>query len=215
MIQTHDEVKANFPALYYGERLVDAAEQHGDLIDQRRHQLLENWSGRPAQDLDQSATIRAYRLFHEALGLNPEKTRPSVEDLIIRCVRKGYLPAINNVVDACNITAATFLLAMAVFDLDKFIGTPVVRYSDEGERFQAIGRTQPEALRGRQVVLCDERNAISIFARKDSELYKIQPTTKKVLLVACRVEGIPDHLVTEALAFAGEMIGGSSLGRPA
>lgn len=211
MIGVSSEVQARFPGLYYGEAVLEniVVRESSSRIEEEKQLLLEEWRGKSKADLDENEMIQTYREFYRSLGLNPKKKPPAMETLIVRCVLRGFLPKINNVVDVCNIASAKYLLPMAVFDLDQFVGEATLRYSTGEELIQPIGRPQPEPIRSGLVILSDEANVISIFSFRDSEFYKIQPTTRNILMVGCHIDGIEDQRITDALTFATGLINAS------
>jgi DNA/RNA-binding domain of Phe-tRNA-synthetase-like protein len=208
VIDVSSEVRAHFPGLYYGEAILEniVVEESSDRIEKEKQLLLKDWLDKSKSDLVENQVIQTYREFYRSLGLDPKKNPPAMESLIVRCVLRGFFPKINNVVDACNVASAKYLLPMAVFDLDRFVGQAVLRYSREGELLQPIGRTQPESIKSGLVILSDEANVLSVFSYKDSEFYKIQPETRNVLLIACHVSGIADQRITDALNYASNLI---------
>ncbi|MDQ4070181.1 MAG: phenylalanine--tRNA ligase beta subunit-related protein, partial [Actinomycetota bacterium] len=137
------------------------------------------------------------------------RNRLPAEDLIARYLAKGAFPTVNNVVDGCNAACVQFLVAMAVFDMDKLNGQLVVRHARPEEEFQQIGRDRPSRLPPERIVLADDTRVISLFAFKDSQFTKITPTTENVLLAACQVPGIADETLEEALDYATALISSS------
>ena len=70
---------------------------------------------------------RELQLLHEIfrqVGVNPRKLQPSCERLIRLMIRKGRLPSINNLVDACNLVSARYVCSIGAHDLQK-ISPPV------------------------------------------------------------------------------------------
>lgn len=209
MVSVHSEVKMKYPALYYGQVVMNNinVQESNEHINKERQQLLKEWEGKSEDHLNESHAVQAYRRFYLSMGFNPKKKPPAIESLIVRCVLRGFIPRINNIVDACNIAAVKYTLCMAAFDPDKFIGQPILRFSKDGEYIQPIGREKPDLIQKKSVVLADEEHVVSIFSYKDSELYKIQPETKNVLLIACHIAGIEDQQINDALYYWKQLLG--------
>ena len=178
----------------------------GAVLSEECERLCRRWRGAPSPSLEHEPTVAAYHAFYRRVGLDPRRNRLPAEDLIARYLAKGTFPIVNNVVDGCNAACVEFLVAMAVFDLDKLGSQLIVRHAVPGEEFQQIGRDRPSRLPAERIVLADDKRVISLFAFKDSHFTKIDPTTENILLAACQVPGIAEATLEEALDYATRLI---------
>lgn len=209
LVQINRFVQEKFPYIYYKETTLRGVSvlSSPEVIEKEKMRLISEWKQVGAKsELRQNQRLSAYKKYYQQIGTEFSKQLPPTETLILRCLVKGFFPAVNNIVDACNIAAVRFFLSMAVFDIDKFVGVPELRFSENGEKFQPIGRQEPQILDGGHVVLADKEKIISIFSFKDSDHTKVERSTQNVLLVGCHVDGIQDEDINLALSRVLELI---------
>lgn len=153
-------------------------------------------------DVDQlknNPIVRAYRNVMWRLGIDPTKIRPSSEALVRRILRRSYIPSINNIVDACNISSIKNLIVISVIDLDKVSPPLTLRFAKTGEEFIDLSG-KVRFLKDNEVVLSDsEGYIVHLYQHRDSAKSAINPDTKKVIAVAYGAEGIPRHKLVRAL----------------
>ena len=143
--------------------------------------------------------IRAYRVTMWRLGIDPTKIRPSSEALIRRLLRRGFIPSINNVVDACNIASIETLIPISVFDFSKITPPLLIRYSFEGEEFTDISG-KIKVLKSREVVLVDGKNTVlHLYPHRDSKYSAVTKNTNKLLVIGYGAMDVPKVLVSKAL----------------
>ena len=101
---------------------------------------------------------------------------------------------INNVVDAGNLASIETLIPIGLYDLDKIVGQPVLRFARRDEEFIDItGRIRK--IEPNTIVLADDVGLIHIFPHRDSVRTMIEWNTRRVLIIACGVENVPNSLV--------------------
>lgn len=92
-------------------------------------------------DINKRPGIAATRKAYKALGKDPNRYRPSQEQLMRRIVRGLGLYFIDNLVDTGNLLSLTFGSSIGVFDRDKIEGdTITVGVGEAGEPYEGIGR---------------------------------------------------------------------------
>ena len=165
------------------------------------------------EKLKEDPIIRAYRDFYWRIGIDPTKQRPSSEALIRRILRDKGIPIINNVVDAGNIASIKTAIPIGLYDKDAITGNLIFRFAEENEVFDPIGG-EKEILKANQIILADNRGIIHVFPHRDSKRTMIKESTKRVLVVACGVPGVPDNLVLRASDITVEYIIKMAGGKP-
>jgi DNA/RNA-binding domain of Phe-tRNA-synthetase-like protein len=143
--------------------------------------------------------IRFYRDIMWRLGIDPTKVRVSSEALLRRVLRGGSFPAINNVVDACNLASLETLIPISVFDLSKIRGDLRLRKAKPNEVFVSLDGTE-RLLTGDEVVLADDSgNILNLYPHRDSKIASVDMNTRSVLVIAYGAPGVPQSLVRGAV----------------
>lgn len=156
------------------EKSIHVAEQ--ELID-------GTWEPQAGAD----PSIESWRVAYRSFGLNPNRTRPSVDALSRRVARDRKLPRINPVVDAYNLVSLRYGLPAGAFDLDVVDGDIVIRRAGPDEPFRGIGGDD-ELVRAGEIVYAD---ACRLLTRgwnyRDCDHTKVTPTSRTVLFMVERV----------------------------
>ena len=121
-----------------------------------------------------AATRRAYKIF----GKDPNRYRPSQEQLMRRVVRGLGLYNVNNLVDAGNLFSLSTGCAVGIFDRDKIQGDKIILgVGREGEPYEGIGRGELN-ISGMPVI----RDAAGGFGTptSDNERTKTELSTKRI-----------------------------------
>lgn len=149
--------------------------------------------------LKEHPIVNAYRKFMWTVGIDPTKVRPSGEALVRRTLRKGILPQVNSVVDACNMASSLTLVPISVFDLER-ISLPIyLRRALPGELFVDFGGRR-KTLTGKEVVVTDGRNKIlHLLLYRDSNVAPVTKESRNVLIIGYGVPGVPRHRVRTAV----------------
>jgi DNA/RNA-binding domain of Phe-tRNA-synthetase-like protein len=153
-------------------------------------------------DTKANPVAQAYRKFYWSIGLDPTKIRPAGEALRRRVLNGGRLPKINSVVDAGNYVSAKTLVPIGLYDTLTLSGSLMLKHSEGGELFLAIGSNVEETLPPGVPILIDcaePKHALHLFPHRDSQRTKITSRTKSVLVVGAGVEGVDPAIVQRAV----------------
>ena len=146
------------------------------------------------QDL---AEVKAYRAFFKTMGADPSSYRPAPEYLLRRAL-DNRLPAINNLVDVCLLTAVEHWVAAGVYDAEKIKGDALTTLAVETEPFELIdGRKlspKPD-----EVVLRDDKKLLAAYTLGDSKAAMLTQKTSNVLIVIWNAPGIGRERVEAAV----------------
>ncbi|MEC1291088.1 B3/B4 domain-containing protein [Bacillus mojavensis] len=163
---------------------------------------LAQWRGKTKQDVKQTGVIKAYNAFFESIGLQTKKTPPSVQNMIQRFLLKDQLvkyPKINPIVDVLNVAAVQSLIPLGAFDLDKINGEMRLDVSFAGESFLPVNSDNEIRLSTGSLVIRDDSRILSQFCYRDSDYQKITDQSAKIRIMGCRVEGVRDIDVIQAV----------------
>lgn len=116
-------------------------------------------------------------------GFSPSGRNKPCNEYLVNAAREGRFPAINNIVDVCNLLSLDSGLPLCVQDLDA-TGTDLeIRYGQPGEKYVFNAAGQEIDLKG-LICLC-RRDATGSHPLsnpiKDSMQGKVKPTTRNIL----------------------------------
>ncbi len=137
------------------------------------------------------AEIAAFQQLHRRVGVSPRKEQSSIERLVLLALKRGELPAINNLVDAYNLVSLRTRCSLGAHDLDA-IALPVsLRLLTGQESFTPLGETTPVAVVPGEYGYVDatERLLCRLDVRQ-ADFSKVTERTRNVLLI---VEGTAEH----------------------
>ncbi|MBD5181753.1 MAG: hypothetical protein HDS98_04300 [Bacteroidales bacterium] len=164
--------------MIYMEADVDNAET-GDELKREFDRLTESIAEiYQIPDVNKRPAIAATRQAYKTFGKDPNRYRPSQEQLMRRVVRGLGLYNVNNLVDSGNILSLTTGCSVGVFDRDKIQGDLIrLGVGEEGEPYEGIGRG-PINISGIPVI----RDAEGGFGTptSDNERTKTELDTKRV-----------------------------------
>ena len=185
-----------FPGLSIVSTTLDAtAGRSPEALREQLRLLSDRIGGAQAIQLRQQPIPWAYRVFFRHIGLDPDTTRTPVEQLIFERIHDGTFKSGDRVQDALTIGIVEVGVALRAFDADRVEGRIGLRLSTEGEAFE--GRTSP--LPDGTIVVADERRPLGIIFDKTADGRGVRRRTRRVLLAAIGVRGVPDIALEEAL----------------
>ena len=85
-----------------------------------------------------------------------------------------------------------------IYDLEKMVGCPVIRNSEDGEQFTGIGNVNSTLAEGIPV-LSDDEGIIHLYPYRDSVRTMITEDCTEALVVSCGVRGMRKKTVERAL----------------
>ncbi|MEM0182316.1 MAG: phenylalanine--tRNA ligase beta subunit-related protein [Thermoproteus sp.] len=164
-------------------------------------------------ELKDNKTIRIYRDFYwRVIGIDPTKQRPAQEALLRRVLRGEELPRINPAVDIGNAASIKWLVPVGLYDIDKIGGDILELRWSKGETFYPIGG-KPTTVNG-QIILAKGETVLHVYPYRDSELTKVDESTKNILIVIAGLKGIDDNILIECSKFISmnyeKLLGGKS-----
>jgi DNA/RNA-binding domain of Phe-tRNA-synthetase-like protein len=171
-------------------------------VRDRLRQLASRITGGHVIHMRQDHVPWAYRVFWRQVGIDPDSDRTPVEAIALERLRSGGLKSRNLLDDAITIATLETGVPLLAFDADR-VGTAIgLRLSGEGELLGGSGRP----LSTRQIVVADESRSLALVSGEVSEDHGVTPTTRRVVLAALEVHGVPRISVEEALWTVAEML---------
>ena len=173
-------------------------------VKERLKDLAGRFSGAQAVNLRHQAIPWAYRVFYRHIGLDPDEQRTPVEEIALERMRKGGFPSQNLLDDALTIAIAESGVALRAFDADRVEGRLGIRLSEPGEPLEGRPGTLPP---GTLVIADDVRPLALLFGAMGSGR-GVSKETKRTLICAIQVRGVPDIAIEEALWLAAGVMRG-------
>jgi DNA/RNA-binding domain of Phe-tRNA-synthetase-like protein len=197
------ELGEEFPGLSIASTTLEAGSGRSpEALKERLRLLSDRFAGQQAIVLRQRQIPWAYRVFFRHIGMDPDTTRTPIEQLAFERMHDGTFKSRNRVDDALTIGMVEVGVALRAFDADRVEGRLGLRLSAEGEKFE--GRVSP--LPVGTIVIADEKRALEVLFGKTAQGRGVQKKTKRTILVAIGVRGVPDIALEEGLWVAASAI---------
>ena len=160
--------------------------------------LSDRFTGGQAIVLRQKPVPHSYRVFFRHIGLDPDRTQTPVEALALDRMQRGRFRSRNLLDDALTIAIAETGVAVRAFDAGKVSGEVGIRASSAGEALEG----RPGELPSGTLVIADSERPLALLFGATGEGRGVHPRTRRTLLVAIQVKGVPEIAVEEALWLA-------------
>lgn len=191
-----EELAEEFPALKIVTSTIEAKTgKSPQVLRDQLNELSDRISGPNAVNVRHQPIPWAYRVFFRHIGLDPDKIRTPIEQLIFERIYDGTLYTHKRVEDAITVAVIEVGVAIQIFDSDRVEGEVGVRRSVEGEGFE--GRVSP--LLAGTLVIADEKRPLSILFGATAKGRTPDRKTRRMLLTAIGVNGVPDIALDEGL----------------
>ena len=194
------ELAEEFPELGLEFAPVDARPGRTPAAVKERLKALSNrYTGGRVIHMRQDPIPWAYRVFYRQIGIDPDTDRTPAERVALERLKWGGFRSRNIVDDALTIAIAETGVPVIALDGDR-VGTALgLRLAGDAER---LGPTRP--LSARQIVVADEQRPLAVLFGDIAEDAGVTPTTRRMVLVALQVKGVPRISIEEALWTAAE-----------
>jgi DNA/RNA-binding domain of Phe-tRNA-synthetase-like protein len=151
--------------------------------------------------------IASWHEAYRAFGSNPRRSRPSVDALLRRLVRRGGLPRVNGAVDAYNATSVRFAVPAGAFDVDELDGRVDIRFAAPQDRFTPLGEPgEAETPNEGEVVYAQGSEVLTRhWNHRDAHRTRVQESTRSAVFMLERVSAA---VPAERLASAGGHLAG-------
>jgi DNA/RNA-binding domain of Phe-tRNA-synthetase-like protein len=135
--------------------------------------------------------VAAFGQLHRRVGVSGRKEQSSIERLLLLALKRGELPAINNLVDAYNLVSLRTRCSLGAHDLDALALPVSLRLLMGRESFTPLGETTTAAVVPGEYGYVDA--ADRLLCRLDvrqADFSKVTQRTRNALLI---VEGSAEH----------------------
>ena len=173
-------------------------------VKEQLKELAGRYSGAQAVNLRHQAIPWAYRVFFRHIGLDPDEQRTPVEEVALERMKKGGFPSQSLLDDALTIAIGESGVALRAFDADRVEGRIGIRQSEPGEPLEG----RPGELPPGTLVIADEARPLGLLFGAIGAGRGVSGKTKRTLLCAIQVRGVPDIAVEEAIWLAAGVMRG-------
>ena len=192
-----------------GLALVQLAVERGSgrstrAVKERLRVLSDRFSGGQAVNLRHQPIPWAYRVFFRHIGLDPDEQRTPVEELALERMKQGGFRSRNLLDDALTIAIIESGVAVRAFDADRVTGRLGIRPTASGEALEG----RPGELPAGTLAIVDAERPVALLFGALAAGRGVNPRTKRTLLVAIGVGGVPAIAVEEALWLADGVLRG-------
>jgi DNA/RNA-binding domain of Phe-tRNA-synthetase-like protein len=169
-------------------------------------ELRQSWisAGKAAQEYGNPQShprIKPWGEHFKALGVSRKEFPSSIEALVRRAGKGGEPMAINSLVDFYNSVSLQYLVPAGGFELDQLETGLELRFSREGDEFQALDDEAFSQVPAGEVAYADGARILTRhFIWRQSKIGLILPTSKNVLLVSEIPGQLEESLCNEVLA---------------
>jgi DNA/RNA-binding domain of Phe-tRNA-synthetase-like protein len=171
-------------------------------VKERLAQMSNRFSGPQAVNLRHRPIPWAYRVFFRHIGLDPDEQPTPVEAVALERIKRGGFVSQNLLDDALTIAIIESGVALRAFDADRAEGRLGIRQTEPGEELEG----RPGALPTGTLVIADEARPLALLFGATSAGRGVDPRTKRTLLCAVQVKGVPDIAVEEAIWLAADVL---------
>jgi DNA/RNA-binding domain of Phe-tRNA-synthetase-like protein len=197
------ELREEFPGLalrYLSiERGSGRAPRH---VKERLSHLSNRFSGPQAINLRHQPIPWAYRVFYRHIGLDPDEQPTPVEAVALERMKRGGFVSQSLLDDALTIAIIESGVALRAFDAGRSEGRLGIRPTEPGEGLEG----RPGELPSGTLVIADEARPLGLLFGATAAGRGVRPRTRRTILAAVQVKGVPDIAVEEAIWLAADVL---------
>ncbi|HEY8083873.1 MAG TPA: phenylalanine--tRNA ligase beta subunit-related protein [Solirubrobacterales bacterium] len=196
-------VTAEFPGLGIAAIEIDSRPRRSpEPVRGRLRGLSDRFFGAHAIRMRERPIPWAYRAFFRQVGLDPDRTRTPVEQLVLERLHDGAFKSNGLPEDALTIATVETGVALRAFDAEQLKGRIGIRESASGESLAG----QRGELPGGTLVIADEEAPVGLLFGATADGRAAGKDTRRIAIAAVRVNGVPQIAVDEALWTAASTI---------
>jgi lysyl-tRNA synthetase class 1 len=196
-------VKARYPELAIGVAVIEGVKVIAERpagLNQQIDTAIQAVARVNLEEAINAGAIGAYRALFLTFGAKPNTTPPSPENILRMAVGEGRMPAVNNLVDAVNLTVLETGLSAAVYDADRLALPLVLRFAKENDRHIPLGGQQAEHVPAGELIYADAQEVICrALNHRDADKSKITTKTQNILLIVDGSPGIRTGEIAQVL----------------
>jgi DNA/RNA-binding domain of Phe-tRNA-synthetase-like protein len=171
-------------------------------VKERLSHLSNRFSGPQAINLRHQPIPWAYRVFYRHIGLDPDEQPTPVEAVALERMKRGGFVSQSLLDDALTIAIIESGVALRAFDAGRSEGRLGIRPTEPGEGLEG----RPGELPSGTLVIADEARPLGLLFGPTAAGRGVRPRTRRTILAAVQVKGVPDIAVEEAIWLAADVL---------
>ncbi|HVD41842.1 MAG TPA: phenylalanine--tRNA ligase beta subunit-related protein [Solirubrobacterales bacterium] len=192
-------IASEFPGLGVAWVEVDAKPgKSPEPVRRRLRDLSDRTYGSQAIRLRERPIPWAYRVFFRQIGLDPDRTRTPVEQLTLDRLHDGGFRSNGMPKDALSIAIVETGVALRAFDAESIAGGLCIRDSAPGESLAGMAGEMAKGT----LAIADDARPLALLFGPSAEDVRVDKGTRRIVVVATQVKGVPQIAVEEALWMA-------------
>jgi DNA/RNA-binding domain of Phe-tRNA-synthetase-like protein len=175
-------------------------EKSPDSVRRRLRGLSDRFYGAHAIRMRERPIPWAYRVFFRQIGLDPDRTRTPIEQLVLDRLHDGEFRSVGLPDDALTIAIVETGIALRAFDAERLDGRLGIRGSGPGESLAPLpgdGELAPGTL-----IIADDSRPIGLLFGMTAEGCAVEPQSRRIAIAAIQVGSVPQIAIEEALWIA-------------
>jgi DNA/RNA-binding domain of Phe-tRNA-synthetase-like protein len=192
-------LEAEFPGLSLATVEVDGRPGRSpEPVRRRLRDLSDRLFGAEAIRLRGRPIPWAYRVFYRQIGLDPDRDRTPVEQLVLDRLQDGGFRSRGLPADALTIATIETGVALRCFDADRLVGDLCIRDAAPGERLP--GRASD--LASGTLTIADESGPVGLLFGDTAAGREVERESRRIAIAAVGVGAVPSISIDEALWIA-------------
>lgn len=192
-------IGSEFPGLGIAWVEVDAKPgKSPEPVLRRLRDLSDRTYGSQAIRLRERPIPWAYRVFFRQIGLDPDRTRTPVEQLTLDRLHDGGFRSHGMPRDALDIAIVETGVALRAFDAEAVAGRLCIRDTAPGESLAGVAGEMEKGT----LAIADDTRPLALLFGPAAEDVRIEKGSRRIVVVATQVKGVPQIAVEEALWMA-------------
>jgi DNA/RNA-binding domain of Phe-tRNA-synthetase-like protein len=161
----------------------------------RLRHLSDRVHGMRVVNLRREPVASAYRVFFRQIGIDPDEHKPPGEAAMLERLQAGRFKSRDLLEDALTVALVETGVAVRAFDAERLEGTLGLRIVRRGEHLAGDRVDLPDGA----IVVADERRPVGLVFGDTGSAAAVGPGTRRIVLCAVRVPGVPEISMEEAL----------------
>jgi DNA/RNA-binding domain of Phe-tRNA-synthetase-like protein len=192
-------LEAEFPGLSLATVEVDGRPGRSpEPVRRRLRDLSDRLFGAEAIRLRGRPIPWAYRVFFRQIGLDPDRDRTPIEQLVLDRLQDGGFRSRGLPADALTIATVETGVALRSFDADRLVGELCIRGAGPGERLP--GRASE--LSTGTLTIADESGPVGLLFGDTAAGRAVDRDSRRIAIAAIGVGAVPAIAIEEALWIA-------------